>query len=412
MIEANPRASRTVPFVSKAVGRAAGEARLPDHARRADRRPGPARRARGAGLRRARVGQGGGAAVRPLRGRRRGARPGDALDRRGDGHRTRLPDRVRQGAGGGRACRCRATAPPSSRSPTPTRRARSRSPQILHDNGFRIVATRGTAEAIARMGVPVRAAEQDRRGLAARARLDRAGDVDLVVNTPTGSARARTAGRSAAPPSTHGIPCLTTLSAGVRPPARSRAPRRDGEPEVLCLQELHGGSQRGDEPGPLRPPAVSRVTGMDELGAYSVLRVADPDAGGRALIPEPGQFAMLASASAGAVARMSGRICRARSRSRAAARENPTSCSRTSDRARGGCASCEPATALWVLGPLGQGFTRRRRTPCDPGRRRRRDRAPGDPPGRHWSATRPSCSAFATRSRRGRSAARRRPRGH
>ena len=37
VIEANPRASRTVPFVSKAVGRAAGEARLPDHARRDDR---------------------------------------------------------------------------------------------------------------------------------------------------------------------------------------------------------------------------------------------------------------------------------------------------------------------------------------------------------------------------------------
>src|SRR5207248_782894 len=29
--------------------------------------------------------------------------------------------------------------------------------QSLHDNGFRIVATRGTAEAIARMGIPVQA---------------------------------------------------------------------------------------------------------------------------------------------------------------------------------------------------------------------------------------------------------------
>ncbi len=46
--------------------------------------------------------------------------------------------------------------------------------QILHDCGFRIVATRGTAEAISRMGIPVQGAQQDRRGLAARARLDRA----------------------------------------------------------------------------------------------------------------------------------------------------------------------------------------------------------------------------------------------
>ena len=46
--------------------------------------------------------------------------------------------------------------------------------QILHDLGFRIVATRGTAEAIERMGIPVDGAQQDRRGLAARGRLDRA----------------------------------------------------------------------------------------------------------------------------------------------------------------------------------------------------------------------------------------------
>ena len=46
VIEANPRASRTVPFVSKAIGRAAGQAGLPDHARRADQRPRAPRRAR------------------------------------------------------------------------------------------------------------------------------------------------------------------------------------------------------------------------------------------------------------------------------------------------------------------------------------------------------------------------------
>ena len=46
--------------------------------------------------------------------------------------------------------------------------------QSLHECGFRIVATRGTAEAIARMGVPAQRDQQDRGGLSARARLDRA----------------------------------------------------------------------------------------------------------------------------------------------------------------------------------------------------------------------------------------------
>ncbi len=53
------------------------------------------------------------------------------------------------------------------------------------------------------------------------------------------------------------------------------------------------------------------VTGMDELGAYRVLRVADPDGP----VPDPGQFAMLATAERWGGGRTSARICRVRSRS-------------------------------------------------------------------------------------------------
>ncbi len=83
-------------------GRAAGQARLSDRVGREAHRAEPAGGARGSRLRRPRLGQGGGAAVRSLRGRRCGARAGDAFDRRGDGDRARLPDRVREGAGGRR----------------------------------------------------------------------------------------------------------------------------------------------------------------------------------------------------------------------------------------------------------------------------------------------------------------------
>jgi carbamoyl-phosphate synthase large subunit len=112
--------------------------------------------------------------------------------------------------------------------------------QILHDNGFRIVATRGTAEAIARMGVPVQALNKIGEGSPHVLDWIERGDVDLVVNTPTGVG-ARTDGyeiRRAAV--MHGIPCLTTLSAGVSAARAIGRARRDGEPEVLCLQELHG----------------------------------------------------------------------------------------------------------------------------------------------------------------------------
>jgi len=38
----------------------------------------------------------------------------------------------------------------------------------------------------------------------------------------------------------HGIPCLTTLSAGVSAARAIASAARDGQPGVLCLQELHG----------------------------------------------------------------------------------------------------------------------------------------------------------------------------
>jgi len=115
--------------------------------------------------------------------------------------------------------------------------------QSLHDNGFRIVATRGTAEAIARMGVPVTRLNKIGEGSPHVVDWIERGDVDLVVNTPTGVG-ARTDGREIRRAAVmHGIPCLTTLSAGVSA-ARAIARAGQADPEVLCLQELHG-ARRG-----------------------------------------------------------------------------------------------------------------------------------------------------------------------
>src|SRR3712207_9427923 len=85
----------------------------------------------------------------------------------------------------------------------------------LHDAGFRIVATRGTAAAIARMGIPVQRLNKVSEGSPHVVECIERGDVDLVVNTPTGSG-ARADGweiRRAAV--ARGIPCITTLSGGV-----------------------------------------------------------------------------------------------------------------------------------------------------------------------------------------------------
>ena len=120
--------------------------------------------------------------------------------------------------------------------------------QILHDNGFRILATRGTAEAIARMGVPVQTLNKIGEGSPHVVDWVERGDVNLIVNTPTGSG-ARSDGweiRRAA--IAHGIPCLTTLSAGVSAARAIAQAIKLGEPEVLSLQELHRGVHTSGSP--------------------------------------------------------------------------------------------------------------------------------------------------------------------
>ncbi|MFL5847144.1 MAG: carbamoyl-phosphate synthase large subunit [Solirubrobacteraceae bacterium] len=110
--------------------------------------------------------------------------------------------------------------------------------QILHDQGFQILATKGTASAIARMGIPVTTLNKIGDGSPHVVDWIERGDVDIVINTPTGSG-ARTDGweiRRAAV--ARGIPCLTTLSAGVSA-ARAIQSARAGKAPVLSLQELH-----------------------------------------------------------------------------------------------------------------------------------------------------------------------------
>ena len=108
----------------------------------------------------------------------------------------------------------------------------------LHDLGFEIVATAGTAAAIQRMGVPVRTLRKVAEGSPHVVDAIASGEVDLVINTPTGSG-ARSDGweiRRAAV--ARGIPCITTLSGGQAAIRAIRA-ARDGEPAVVSLQEIH-----------------------------------------------------------------------------------------------------------------------------------------------------------------------------
>ena len=109
----------------------------------------------------------------------------------------------------------------------------------FHDMGFRVVATGGTASVIRRMGVPVERIRKLSEGSPNVVERIEAGEVDLVINTPTGSG-ARADGyeiRRAAVG--RGIPCITTMS-GASAAQRAIRAGRAGTQSVISLQELHG----------------------------------------------------------------------------------------------------------------------------------------------------------------------------
>jgi carbamoyl-phosphate synthase large subunit len=124
----------------------------------------------------------------------------------------------------------------------------------FHDMGFDVIATRGTAQAISRMGVPVKGINKIGEGSPHVVDYIRSGSVDMVINTPTGGG-ARSDGyeiRNAAV--RHGLPCITTMT-GASAAVRAIAAQRSDPPEPRSLQELY--ETHATEPAAEAPRAGS-----------------------------------------------------------------------------------------------------------------------------------------------------------
>ena len=237
VIEANPRASRTVPFVAKATGvplvkvAARVDGRAPRWPSCGPRACCASRWSATTSRSRRRC-----CPFRPLPRRRRRARPRDALDRRGHGHRPHLRPGLRQepDRGGGpparvaARCSCRsptATSPPASRRPADLRRARLR--HRRHRRHRRPTSRRAGVEVatvVAKLG--------EAGGGIDAVDLIRAGEIDLVVNSP-----------------------------------RGRGPRADG---------AYIRARRGARPRPPRsppaPPALAAAEGMADWARHELAR--------------------------------------------------------------------------------------------------------------------------------------------
>jgi carbamoyl-phosphate synthase large subunit len=113
----------------------------------------------------------------------------------------------------------------------------------LADLGFRLLATGGTAGVLQRAGIPVERVAKVSEGSANIAERIRGGGIDLVVNTPFGRGP-RTDGyfiRTAS--ATAGVPCVTTLP-GVFAAVRGIEAQRGRATEPRSIQEYHAEAMR------------------------------------------------------------------------------------------------------------------------------------------------------------------------
>jgi carbamoyl-phosphate synthase large subunit len=108
----------------------------------------------------------------------------------------------------------------------------------LHDLGFAICATGGTAAAIRRMGVPVERILQLSEGSPNVLDLIRSGEVDLVINTPTGSGARKDGWAIRRAAIRRGIPVITTMTGASAAQRAILAAHRDPAP-LRSLQQLH-----------------------------------------------------------------------------------------------------------------------------------------------------------------------------
>ena len=108
----------------------------------------------------------------------------------------------------------------------------------LHDLGFAIIATRGTAQALRRMGIRATAINKLNEGPDTVVDRIVRGEVDLVINTPVGTGARSDGYEIRAAAVARGIPCITTISGAVAAARAINAARR-AEPRVVSLQELH-----------------------------------------------------------------------------------------------------------------------------------------------------------------------------
>jgi carbamoyl-phosphate synthase large subunit len=106
----------------------------------------------------------------------------------------------------------------------------------LHDRGYKLLATTGTAAEIEKAGIPVTRVKKLAEGNPNLIDYLKNDDVSLIINTPNGKGARTDEGKIRAAAVQFGVPCITTLSAG-RIAVEAMMVMREKEMTVMSLQE-------------------------------------------------------------------------------------------------------------------------------------------------------------------------------
>ena len=109
----------------------------------------------------------------------------------------------------------------------------------IHELGYEIIATQGTAKRLAEDGIPVEAVKKLREGSPNLIDHLKNEAVDLIINTPNGKGARTDEGQIRAAAVQHGVPCVTTIQASEAMTASLLA-LRNGTMDVESLQDRFG----------------------------------------------------------------------------------------------------------------------------------------------------------------------------
>jgi len=116
----------------------------------------------------------------------------------------------------------------------------------LHDLGFKLVGTQGTADVIARSGIEVESVMKVQEGRPNVLDLVKNNEVGMIINTPYGQGTRADGYHIRTAAAANGVPCITTLSAA-EAVVQGLEALSSGEIDVKAIQDYH--SQNREKAG-------------------------------------------------------------------------------------------------------------------------------------------------------------------